>query len=157
MAANDTPGNEKIVEQITHMRCGAGFDPLRVFGHENIDGRVVAQASVEEGGGGVGTVAVAGEHVTRIEPHKPYDAVSYGTVVKEEVLGGETIYYVEWGDVRGVRPCKMGEDGCRIVTKPPSWVPKPTRHPNAGAFRHTDPDAYDLMVSIEAASRADAY
>ena len=139
MAANDTPGNEKIVEQITHMRCGAGFDPLRVFGHENIDGRVVAQAAVEDSpGGGVGTVAVAGEHVTRIEPHKPYDAVSYGTVVKEEVLGGETIYYVEWGDVRGVRPCKMGEDGCRIVTKLPSWEPKPTRHPNAGAFSYAD-------------------
>ena len=138
MATNDThqssPGNEKIVEQITHMRCGAGFDPLRVFGHENIDGRVVAQASCEDSpGGGVGTVAVAGEHVTRIEPHKPYDAVTYGTVVKEEVSGGETIYYVEWGDVRGVRPCKMGENGCRLVTKLPSWEPKPTRHPNAGA------------------------
>ena len=88
MATNDThqssPGNEKIVEQITHILCGAGFDPIRVFGHENIDGRVVAQASCEDSpGGGVGTVAVAGEHVTRIEPHKPYDAVTYGTVVKE--------------------------------------------------------------------------
>ena len=118
---------------------------------------MVAQAAIDDEGDGVGTVAVAGEHVTRIEPHKPYDAVSYGTVVKEEVSGGETIYYVEWGDVRGVRPCKMGEDGCRIVTKPPSWVPKPTRHPNAGAFSRADADAYDLMVSIEAASRADAY
>ncbi|CAH0375192.1 unnamed protein product [Pelagomonas calceolata] len=157
MAANGTPGNEKIVEQTTTLSCGS-FDALRVFGHETIDGQVVAQAAIDDEGDGVGTVAVAGEHVTRIESDEPYDEVSYGTVVKEEVSGGETIYYVEFGDARGVRPCKMGEDGCRIVTKPPSWVPKPTRHPNAGAlFSHADAEAYDLMVSIEAASRPDAY
>ena len=131
MAANDMPGNEKIVEQITHMRCGAGFDPLRVFGHETIDGQVVAQASCEDSpGGGVGTVAVAGEHVTRIEPHKPYDAVSYGTVVHETKLpGGETIYYVAWPDITGVRTEMMGENGCRVVTKRPSWEPEPAWSP----------------------------
>jgi hypothetical protein len=141
MATNYThqssPGNEKIVEQITTLRCGS-FDALRVFGHEDIDGQVVAQAAIDDEGDGVGTVAVAGEHITRIEPNKPFDQVSYGTVVKEEVSGGETIYYVEWGDVRGVRPCKMGEGGCRLVTKLPSWEPKPTRHPNAGAFSYAD-------------------
>ena len=143
MAANDTPGNEKIVEQITHMRCGAGFDPLRVFGHENIDGRVVAQASVDDEGDGVGTVAVAGEHVTRIEPDEPYDAVVYGTVVSEEVLldGTDvvTVYTAAWGNMRGVHTCQDGEGGCRLVTKRPSWVPKPSEDRHAQPRTRTVP------------------
>ena len=58
--------------------------------------------------------------------------------MNEEVSGGETIYHVEWGDVSGVTKWKMGENGCRLVTKLPSWEPKPTRHPNAGAFSYAD-------------------
>ena len=151
-------GSTKIVEKTIRVpRCT--HDRRTIEGHEDIDGRVVARERCEEKPPGSGhAILVAGEHVTRIESDEPYDEFSYGTVVKEEVSGGETIYYVEFGDARGVRPCKMGEDGCRIVTKPPSWVPKPTRHPNAGAlFSHADAEAYDLMVSIEAASRPDAY
>ena len=124
-------GNTKIVEQTIHMRCGAGFDPLSVEGHEDINGRVVARARLEEKPPGSGhAILVAGQHVTRIEPHEPYDAVSYGTVVHETKLpGGETTYYVAWPDITGVRPEMMGENGCRVVTKRPSWEPKPAWSP----------------------------
>ena len=140
MAANDThgssPGDEKIVEQIHTMGVSAPAHKgrtLRVFGHENIDGQVVAQASCDMPGGRVSTstVAVAGEHVTRIESDEPYNAVSYGTVVSEQVLldGTDvvTVYSVAWDIMRGVHTCQIGEFfGCRLVTKLPSWVPKPT-------------------------------
>ena len=138
-----SPSNEKIVEQTFNMRCGAS-DALRVFGHEDIDGQVVAQASCDEPGGGVGTVAVAGEHVTRIEPDEPYDAVTYGTVVSEEVLldGTDvvTVYTAAWGNMRGVHTCQIGEFfGCRLVTKRPSWVPKPSEDRNAQPQTRTVP------------------
>ena len=119
---------------------------LRVFGHESIDGKVVAQASYDKSGGGVSTstVAVAGEHVTRIEPDEPYDAVSYGTVVSEEVLldGTDevTVYTVAWGNMRGVHTCQIGEFfGCRLVTKRPSWVPKPSEDRHAQPQTRTVP------------------
>jgi len=117
----------KIVERTTHMGCGAGFDPLSVDGHEDIDGRVVARARCDKNPAGWGSaILVAGQHVTRIEPHAPYDAVSYGTVVHETKFpGGETTYYVAWPDISGVRTEMMGENGCRVVTKRPSWEPEP--------------------------------
>ena len=124
-------GNTKIVERTTHMGCGAGFDPLSVDGHEDIDGRVVARARCDKNPAGWGSaILVAGQHVTRIEPHEPYDAVSYGTVVHETKLpGGETTYYVAWPDITGVRQEMMGEHGCRVVTKRPSWEPEPAWSP----------------------------
>jgi len=124
-------GNTKIVERTTHMGCGAGFDPLSVDGHEDIDGRMVARARCDKNPAGWGSaILVAGQHVTRIEPHEPYDAVSYGTVVHETKLpGGETTYYVAWPDITGVRQEMMGEHGCRVVTKRPSWEPEPAWSP----------------------------
>ena len=124
-------GSTKIVERTIHMACGAGFDPLSVEGHEDIDGRVVARARLEEKPPGSGhAILVAGQHVTRIEPQTPYDAVSYGTVVHETKLPGrETIYYVAWPDITGVRTEMMGENGCRVVTKRPSWEPEPAWSP----------------------------
>ena len=123
-------GSTKIVERTTYMRCGAGFDPLTVESHEDIDGRLVARASSGMPYYGITSVAVAGKHVTQIEPHQPYQYVSYGPVLHEKELpGGETIYYVLWPGRRDVCPEEMGENGCRVVTKRPSWEPKPAWSP----------------------------
>ena len=123
-------GSTKIVEKTIRVpRCSLGRRTIE--GHEDIDGRVVARERCEEEPPGSGhAILVAGEHVTRLEPYEPYDAVSYGTVVHETKLpGAETEYYVAWPDIRGVRLQMMGENGCRIVTKRPSWEPKPAWSP----------------------------
>ena len=126
-------GSTKIVEQTTYMRCGAGSDPLTVESHEDIDGQVVARASSGMPYYGITSVAVAGKHVTQIEPHQPYHYVSYGLVVHEKELpGGRTIYYVAWPGITDVHPHLIGWPGrssCRIVTKRPSWEPKPAWTP----------------------------
>ena len=145
-------GNGKIVEQIEYMPALLGLRPISVEGHEDIDGQVVARASCDWGPlrtrRASGIVAVAGQHVTRIKlDSEPYYSVSYGTVMHEEkVPGGETIYYVHWPDVLGVQPCTMGEirqtrwfgetelldslESRRVVTKRPSWEPKPAFSPS---------------------------
>ena len=147
-------GNGKIVEQIEYMPAFLNLPPIPVD-HEDIDGQVVARASYDTAllltQRANGIVAVAGQHVTRIKlDSQPYIQVSYGTVVhEEEVPGGETIYYVLWPDVLGVKPCTMGESpeevhdgvwgrafirgktGRRVVTKRPSWEPKPAFSPSA--------------------------
>ena len=123
-------GSTKIVEKTIRVpRCSLGR--RTVEGHEDIDGRVVARERCEEEPPGSGhAILVAGEHVTRHEPYEPYDAVSYGTVVHETKLPGrETIYYVAWPDITGVRTEMMGENGCRVVTKRPSWEPEPAWSP----------------------------
>ena len=139
-------GNGKIVEQ--RMMISESWIPISVEGHEDIDGQVVARASSDRGPfarrtrRASGIVAVAGQHVTRIKPHQPYYIVSYGTVVhEEEVTGGETSYDVLWADEPIVQRCTMGEGpfplydgirvtGRRIVTKRPSWEPKPAFSPS---------------------------
>ena len=126
-------GSTKIVERTTYMRCGAGSDPLTVESHEDIDGQVVARASSGMPYYGITSVVVAGKHVTQIEPHQPYHYVSYGPVVHEKELpGGRTIYYVAWPGKTDVHPHVIGWPGrssCRIVTKRPSWEPRPAWSP----------------------------
>ena len=150
-------GNGKIVEQIEYMPAFLGLRAVSVEDHEDIDGQVVARASYDRAPPRTqrasGIVAVAGQHITRIKlDSQPYYSVSYGTVMHEEkVPGGETIYYVKWPDMIGFKPCTMGEtpeevhDGDiwarggffirgkilrRVVTKRPSWEPKPAWSPS---------------------------
>ena len=119
-------GNGKIVEQITY--CANVHLPASVEGHEDIDGQVVARASYGrdplQTRRASGIVAVAGEHVTQIEPHQLYSSVRYGTVVYEEVQGGETTYFVFWPDYLSVQPCRINCPRAwrarRVVTKLPS-------------------------------------
>ncbi len=147
-------GSTKIVEKTIRVpRCT--HDRRTIEGHEDIDGRVVARERCEEKPPGSGhAILVAGEHVTRLEPDEPYDAVSYGTVVHETKLpGAETMYYVAWPDSRGVRLQMMGEngcrDGCRVVTKRPSWEPKPAWSP--AQQKAIEKDARQLAITDEIA------
>ena len=146
-------GSTKIVERTTYMRCGAGSDPLTVESHEDIDGQVVARASSGMPYYGITSVAVAGKHVTQIEPHQPYHYVSYGTVVHEKELpGGRTIYYVAWPGRTDVQPHLIGWPGrsdCRIVTKRPSWEPKPAWSP--AEQKAIEKDARQLAITDEIA------
>ena len=131
-------GNGKIMEQITYY--APARLPVSVEGHEDIDGQVVARASFGrdplQTRRASGIAAVAGEHVTQIEPHQPYYSVRYGTVLHEEVLGGETFYLVFWPDYLSVQPCRIGHQfghlgpGRRVVKKRPSWEPQPAFSPS---------------------------